>query len=95
MSEDHKNVRGAPTKLPRDRQKAQHRTGGAPIHPEARRAQTSCGARRKARQGATLGCGGTGMQNGLEPGTILDYCDMSAELRTYGDTVAQIRDQDS
>ena len=46
------------------------------------------------------------MQNGLEPGTILDYWDMSAELRTYywdmsaelrtyGDTVAQIRDQDS
>ena len=36
-----------------------------------------------------------GMQNGLEPGTILDYYDMGAELRTYGDTVAQIRDQDS
>ena len=35
------------------------------------------------------------MQNGLEPGTILGYCDMSAELRTYGDTVAQIRNQDS
>ena len=35
------------------------------------------------------------MQNGLEPGTILDYYDMGAELRTYGDTVAQIRDQDS
>ena len=39
--------------------------------------------------------GGVGMQKGLEPGTILGYNDMGAELRTYGDTVAQIRDQDS
>ena len=36
-----------------------------------------------------------GMQNGLEPGTVLGYNDMGAELRTYGDTVAQIRGQDS
>ena len=36
------------------------------------------------------------VRDGLEPGTTnLGYSDKCAELRTYGDTVAQIRDQDS